>query len=85
VKAIMQIATLPLMTNRVAARVAQIAYFGGAVGLFCFAVLKLCSLQMSESLFFVGMLAALACMMQMIVIGLLLPMAVRTEPNGPVR
>jgi hypothetical protein len=84
-KAIMQIATMPVMTNRFAARVAQVAYFGGAVGLFCFGVLRLCSLQMSESPFFIGMLVAVACMMQPIVIGLLLPMAVRTEPHGPVR
>ena len=78
-KSIVQFATMRLMTNRFAANLGLVAYFGGAVGLFCLAVTKLCSLHLSEGEFFIGMLVAVGCMMQMILIGLLLPMAVRSN------
>lgn len=82
-----RLAKAPLTTARFDARLGQIVCFVAAIAVFVLAVLKLCSLRLTERELFIGLLAAIACTLLLIVIGLLLPISVgsgsrdRTPPS----
>lgn len=80
-KSLIQIAKTRLMTDRAAARVAQLACFVASIVVFMCAVLKLCSLQLSEWQLIIGLLAAGSCMVLMVLTGLLLPILIRAESD----
>ncbi|NNJ26100.1 hypothetical protein [Alienimonas chondri] len=65
----------PLIARRTLAFGAQYACFAAALGLFVLAVRKLSTLGLSEGDLVVGLLTAVSCMLLMILIGLILPLA----------
>ena len=60
-------------------RVGQVVMFASSVLFFGAAVWKLWSLHLDEGELVVGLLAALACMLLMMVIGLIIPMTVKRD------
>ena len=60
-------------------RVGQIVCFAAAVVVFALAALKLCSMRLDEGTLIVGLLAATACSLLFVVLGLLLPISARTR------
>ncbi|MBM4033516.1 MAG: hypothetical protein FJ291_17275 [Planctomycetes bacterium] len=57
------------------ARLAQVLCFIAAVGIFVAVVLKLCRLRLTEEQLIIGLLAAIACSLLLVVLGLLLPIS----------
>jgi hypothetical protein len=80
-KSLIHIPNMRLITDRSAARVGQLVCFVASIVVFMCAVLKLCSLQLSEGQLIIGLLAAGSCMLLIAVIALLLPLAVRAESD----
>ena len=80
-KPLIRIAKRRLTSDRADARAGQIICFAAAVALFTLAVLKLCSLRLPEGPLIIGLLAALACALLLIVLGLLLPLVAGTQPR----
>jgi len=78
-KALIRLACHRLTTDRAAAGVGQIACFAAAIVLFALAVLKLCSLRLPEGQLIIGLLNAIACTLLLVILGLLLPLAVRAD------
>jgi hypothetical protein len=66
-----------LTSPRFDARLAQIACYAGGLVTFVAAVLKLCSLPVSEFQLLVGLLLAVACLLLCITLGTLVPLAAR--------
>ena len=82
---LIRLAKTPITTHRLDARLGQMVCFVGAILLFAAAVLKLCSLRLTEGELVIGLLAAIACTLQLVVIGLLLGQAAARHdltPNG---
>jgi Na+(H+)/acetate symporter ActP len=57
------------------ARLGQMLCFVAAIALFVLAVLKLCRLGLTEGQLIIGLLAAIACSLLLVVLGLLLPIS----------
>ena len=60
-------------------RLGQIVCFVAAIVVFALAVLKLCSMRLDEGTLIVGLLAALACSLLFVVLGLLLPISAKAR------
>ena len=69
-----QLARLRVTSDRLDLCIGRVACFAAAALLFPLAVLKLCSLGLPQGQLVIGLLAALACTLLMIVLGLLLPL-----------
>ena len=74
-KSLVHLFNRPLVARRTVLLASQFACFAAAIAVFALAVLKLSSLGLSEGDLIIGLLAAAACMMLMILIGLVLPSA----------
>lgn len=77
-KSLLRVLNRPVLSRRTAVVGAQCVYFTAAVVLFALAVRKLSSLGLSEGDLVVGLLAAVSCMLLMVLIGLVLPLAVES-------
>lgn len=77
-----RVANVPLTTERLDAWLGQILCFVAAVVLLVIAVRKLCSLQLAEGQFLIGLLATIACSLLLVVLGLLLPISVAVRKGG---
>lgn len=66
-----------LTSSRFDAKVAQYACYAGGLLVFVAAVLKLCSLPVSEFQLLIGLLLAVACLLLCIALGMLVPVAAR--------
>ena len=75
---LLQLANRRLASNNFAVHRAQLACFAAAIALFPVAVLKTCQVATTEYEIVMGLLASIACMLLMIVCGLLLPLASTT-------
>ena len=80
-KSLIRLVGTRLTSDRADARVGQIVCFAGAIALFVIATLRLCALRLPEGQLLIGLLAALACTLLLMLIGLLLPLAVRPGPR----
>ncbi len=65
-----------ITSDRLDARVGQMLCFVGAAALFVLAVRKLCTLYLEEGVLIVGLLAAIACSLLLVVLGLLIPISI---------
>lgn len=57
------------------ARLGQMVCFVAAIALFVIAVLKLCRLGLTEGQLIIGLLAAIACSLLLVVLGFLIPVS----------
>jgi len=72
-----------LTSPRFDAKVAQIACFAAGLLVFVAAVLKLCSLPVTEWQLLIGLLATSPCLLLCILLGLLVPMVRRSCHDDP--
>lgn len=73
---IARLAKARVTTESFDARVGQVLCFVAAVALFVVAVLKLSRLRLSEGQLIIGLLAAIACTLLLVVLGLLIPISI---------
>ena len=72
---IARLAKARVTTDFFDARLGQVICFVAAVALLVAAVLKLCRLGLPEGQLIIGLLAAIACSLLLVVVGLLLPIS----------
>ena len=75
----------PLVSDRAAVFAAQLACFAAAMAVFIVPVLKLSSLGLTEGDLMIGLLTATACMLLMVNLGVVLPLAARVGKDATTR
>ena len=81
---IARLARIKISSERFDARVSQVVFFVGALLFFCGTTWALTTLNLSEGQLLIGLLASIACMLLMILIGLVLPISALSAPiNQP--
>ena len=71
-----RLAKASVTTDPLDGRLGQIVCFVAAVVLFALAVLKLSRLQLTEGQLVIGLLAAIACSLLLVVLGFLIPISI---------
>ena len=71
---IVRLATYPLTSERFDSSVGRAVCFMGAICALILAAWNFARIEMSEGLLIVGVLAALACSLQLVMLGMLLPL-----------
>ncbi|HUT32365.1 MAG TPA: hypothetical protein VNE39_02705 [Planctomycetota bacterium] len=79
---IARLAKARVTTDFFDARLGQLVCFVAAVALFVIAVLKLCRLQLTEGQLVIGLLAAIACSLLLVVLGFLIPISIAVRKGG---